>query len=30
MQNLWFEQDGATPHTERETTAILRAAFPGR
>ena len=30
MQNLWFQQDGATPHTARETMAILRAAFPGR
>ena len=26
MQNLCFQQDGATPHTARETTAILRAA----
>ena len=30
MQNLWFQQDGATPHTARETMAILRAAFTGR
>ena len=30
MQNLWFQQDGATPHTARETMAILRAAFLGR
>ena len=30
MQNSWFKQDGATPHTARETMAILRAAFPGR
>ena len=30
MQNLRFQQDGATPHTARETMAILRAAFPGR
>ena len=30
MHNLWFQQDGATPHTARETIAILRAAFPGR
>ena len=30
MQNLWFQQDGATPHTASETTAILRAAFLGR
>ena len=30
MQNLWFYQNGATPHTARETMTILRAAFPGR
>ena len=30
MQKLWFQQDGATPHTSRETMKILRAAFPGR
>ena len=30
MQSLWFQQDGATPHTAMETMAILRAAFPGR
>ena len=30
MQNLWFLQDGETPHTARETMAIQRAAFPGR
>ena len=23
MQNLWFQQDGATPHTSGETMAIL-------
>ena len=23
MQNLWLQQDGATPHTARETMAIL-------
>ena len=30
MQNMWFQQDGATPHTARETMAILTEAFPGR
>ena len=30
MHNLWFQQDGATPHTAAETMAMLRAAFPGR
>ena len=30
MTNFWFQQDGATPHTARETLAILSAAFPGR
>ena len=29
-QNLWFQQDGATPHTAREAMAKLRTAFPGR
>ena len=29
MQNLWFQQNEATPHTTEETMAILRAAFPG-
>ena len=28
MQNLWLQQDEATPHTARKTMAILRAAFP--
>ena len=29
-QHLWFQQDGATPHTSIETMAIIRATFPGR
>ena len=27
MHDFWFQQDGATAHTARET---MRAAFPGR
>lgn len=30
MQNFWFQQDGATAHTARDTMALLRAAFPER
>lgn len=30
LENMWFQQDGATAHTARPTTEILRAAFPGR
>ena len=30
MQNLWYQQDWTTPHTARETMAILRASLPGR
>ena len=30
LENVWFQQDGATAHTARATTEILRAAFPGR
>ena len=26
----WFQQDGATCHTARETTELLREKFPGR
>lgn len=29
-QNMWFQQDGATAHTARETIQILRRMFPGR
>lgn len=27
---IWFQQDGATSHTARESMAILRRMFPGR
>ena len=27
---MWFKQDGATPHTAKETTRILKDLFPGR
>ena len=30
MHNMWFQRNGATPHTARETIAILRDAFPGK
>ena len=30
MYDFWFQHDGATAHTARETMTILRAAFPGR
>jgi hypothetical protein len=30
LENMWFQQDGATAHTARETTDILKQAFPGR
>ena len=29
MRNIWFQQDGATPHTAKEAMAMLRATFPG-
>ena len=29
MHDFWFQQDGATAYTARETVTILRAAFPG-
>lgn len=28
LQNFWFQQDGATCHTARETVAHLRDVFP--
>ena len=28
--NIWFQQDGATAHTERIIMALLREMFPGR
>lgn len=30
LGNMWFQQDGATAHTARATTDILKEAFPGR
>ena len=29
MDNVWFQQDGATAHTSRRTMGILREMFPG-
>lgn len=28
--NMWFQQDGATCHTSRETITLLHEKFPGR
>lgn len=30
MRNVWFQQDGATAHTARNSMACVRQAFPGR
>lgn len=30
LQQMWFQQDGATAHTARATMEILHDAFPGR
>ena len=30
LDNMWFQQDGATPHTAKETTRILKDLFPGQ
>lgn len=30
IENLWFQQDGATCHTSRDTIALLREKFPER
>jgi hypothetical protein len=30
MENMWFQQDGATCHSARETAELLREKFPGR
>ena len=30
LENMWFQQDGATAHTARATTDMLKDAFPGR
>jgi hypothetical protein len=29
MEDMWFQQDGATCHTVRETTELLHEKFPG-
>ena len=29
MDNVWFQQDGATAHTSRRAMGILREMFPG-
>ncbi|CAK9799157.1 hypothetical protein ANTPLA_LOCUS1913 [Anthophora plagiata] len=30
LENMWFQQDGATSHTARDTIEILKEIFPGR
>lgn len=30
VENVWFQQDGATAHTSRRSMDILRKMFPGR
>jgi hypothetical protein len=30
MEDMWFQEDGATCHTARETTELLQEMFPGR
>ena len=30
MQNVYFQQDGATPHTARLSMDVVRRMFPGR
>lgn len=30
QEDMWYQQDGATAHTARETMAILSRMFPGR
>ena len=30
LRNTWFQQDGATSHTARETMALLKKTFPNR
>uniref|UniRef100_A0A8D8TNF6 Transposable element Tc3 transposase n=1 Tax=Cacopsylla melanoneura TaxID=428564 RepID=A0A8D8TNF6_9HEMI len=30
LENMWFQQDGATTHTARATIDLLKQAFPGR
>lgn len=30
LNNIWFQQDGATPHTALQSRAVLRGLFPNR
>lgn len=30
LNSMWFQQDGATCHTARETVELLHESFPGR
>jgi hypothetical protein len=30
MRNVWFQQDGVTAHTARQSMTFLRGMFPGR
>ncbi|XP_011882183.1 PREDICTED: uncharacterized protein LOC105569928 [Vollenhovia emeryi] len=30
LEDIWFQQDGATAHTARATMDILKETFPGR
>ena len=30
LENMWFQQDGATCHTTRANMALLQETFPGR
>lgn len=30
LEELWFQQDGAKPHTAHETIDLLRTTFDGR
>lgn len=30
LEDMWYQQDGATSHTARETTELLQETFPDR
>jgi hypothetical protein len=30
LENVWFQQDGATAHTARISLGVLQQMFPGR
>ena len=30
LENMWFQQDGATFHTTHANMALLQETFPGR